>query len=91
MRHCFVVVVTTAVLGYLALVSVCWGNLDCRRYVWHTGLSVGLIYGFFYVTKKYGFNILNHTGYFLVPACNFISIIFISCIWFISKKFSDGP
>ncbi|CAK9319358.1 unnamed protein product [Citrullus colocynthis] len=62
MRHCFVVVVTTAVLGYLALVSICWENLDCRRYVWHTGLSVGLIYGFFYVTRKYGFNILNHTG-----------------------------
>ncbi|CAK9321238.1 unnamed protein product [Citrullus colocynthis] len=45
-------VVATAVSGSLAAVSICWGKSDGLRSAWHTGLLMGLIYGFFYVYKK---------------------------------------
>lgn len=45
-------VVATAVSGSLAAVSICWGKSDGLRSAWLTGLSMGLIYGSFYVYKK---------------------------------------
>ncbi|XP_023517550.1 uncharacterized protein LOC111781279 isoform X1 [Cucurbita pepo subsp. pepo] len=45
-------VVATAISGSLAAVSICWGKSDGLRSAWHTGLSMGLIYGAFYVYNK---------------------------------------
>lgn len=45
-------VLATAVSGSLAAVSICWGKSDGLRSAWLTGLSMGLIYGSFYVYKK---------------------------------------
>ncbi|CAK9322232.1 unnamed protein product [Citrullus colocynthis] len=53
-RYCCIVVVTIAVSGSLALVSICWEKLDYCRSMWHTGCFLILACNF----NQYHFHLL---------------------------------